>query len=75
MARPPLAQRFFSVVVTGGAQMKRHRRRRGPGKAQDQLEASLLAGLQSDVTELTAADWRAIRQEALAKVKARQSGR
>ena len=44
-------------------------------KAQDQLEALLLAGLQSDVTELKAADWHAIRQEALAKVKARQSGR
>ena len=44
-------------------------------KAQDPLEALRLAGLQSDVTELTAADWRTIRQEALAKVKARQSGR
>jgi hypothetical protein len=32
----------------------------------------LLEGLQSPVAELTADDWRAIRQEALAKVKARQ---
>lgn len=44
-------------------------------KAEEQLESMLLAGLQTEATELTAADWRAIRQEALAKVKARQQDR
>lgn len=44
-------------------------------KAEDQLEALLLAGLQGEATELTAEDWRAIRAEALAKVKSRKTAR
>jgi antitoxin ParD1/3/4 len=44
-------------------------------KAEDQLETLLLAGLQGEASELTADAWRAIRQEALAKVKARQPRR
>jgi antitoxin ParD1/3/4 len=44
-------------------------------KAEDQLETLLLAGLQGEATELTADNWRAIRREALAKVKARQPRR
>jgi antitoxin ParD1/3/4 len=41
-------------------------------KAQEQLETLLLEGLQSPATELTSAEWKAIRQEALAKVKGRR---
>ena len=44
-------------------------------KAEDQLEALLLVGLQGEAVELTSDDWRTIRQEALAKVKARQQTR
>lgn len=44
-------------------------------KAEDQLESMLLAGLQGEATELTSEDWRSIRQEALAKIKARKPGR
>lgn len=44
-------------------------------KAQDQLEALLLEGLQGDESPLTRDDWTAIRQEAIAQVKARKSGR
>ena len=40
-------------------------------KAEEQLEAKLLEGLNSAQTDLTTADWTAIRQEALARVKAR----
>jgi len=40
-------------------------------KAEVQLEAKLLEGLNSAETELTSADWSAIRQEALARVQAR----
>ena len=40
-------------------------------KAEEQLEAKLLEGLTGAETELTSADWRAIRQEALAHVQAR----
>ncbi len=40
-------------------------------KAEQELEAKLLEGIKSAETELTAADWRAIRQEALARVQAR----
>ena len=39
-------------------------------KAEDQLEAKLLEGLNGPETELTAADWRDIRKEALARVQA-----
>jgi antitoxin ParD1/3/4 len=39
-------------------------------KAEERLETLLLGGLQSAETELTPADWRAIRQEAIAQVKA-----
>jgi len=41
-------------------------------KAEEQLEAKLLEGLNSAESELTPADWRAIRKEALAKVEARK---
>ena len=44
-------------------------------KAEAQLEAKLLEGLNSAESELTAADWSAIRKEALAKVKARKKPR
>ena len=44
-------------------------------KAEDQLEAKLLEGLNSAEGELTPADWSAIRKEALAKVEARKQAR
>lgn len=44
-------------------------------KAEEQLEAKLLEGLNSTETELTPADWRAIRKEALAKFEARKKPR
>jgi antitoxin ParD1/3/4 len=44
-------------------------------KAQEQLEAKLLEGLNSAESELTSADWIAIRKEALAKVEARKQAR
>ena len=44
-------------------------------KAEEQLETKLLEGLNSTETELTPADWRAIRKEALAKVEARKKKR
>lgn len=40
-------------------------------KAEQELEAKLLEGMRSTETELTPADWRATRQEALARVQAR----
>jgi antitoxin ParD1/3/4 len=40
-------------------------------KAEEQLEAKLLEGLNGPETELTAADWRDIRKEALTRVQAR----
>ena len=44
-------------------------------KAEDRLEAKLLEGLDSTETELTPADWSAIRREALAKIEARKLAR
>jgi antitoxin ParD1/3/4 len=44
-------------------------------KAEERLETLLLEGLQSAETELTPADWSEIRQEAIAKVKARRPAR
>ena len=44
-------------------------------KAEEQLEAKLLEGLSGAESELTAADWSAIRKEALAKVQARKQTR
>ena len=44
-------------------------------KAEERLESLLLEGLQSAETELTPADWTAIRQEAIAQVKVRQKAR
>ena len=44
-------------------------------KAEEQLEAKLLEGLNSAESELTAADWSAIRKEALVKVEARKKRR
>ncbi len=38
-------------------------------KAEEQLNAKLLEGLGSPESELTAADWKAIRSEALARVR------
>ena len=40
-------------------------------KAEDKLEAMLLEGVNSPESELTKADWKAIRSEALARVQAR----
>jgi antitoxin ParD1/3/4 len=44
-------------------------------KAEEQLEAKLLEGLSGAESELSAADWSAIRQEALARVQARKQAR
>jgi antitoxin ParD1/3/4 len=44
-------------------------------KAEKQLEAKLLEGLNSAESELTAADWSVIRKEALARVEARKKPR
>ncbi|MFM9916924.1 MAG: type II toxin-antitoxin system ParD family antitoxin [Rhizobacter sp.] len=44
-------------------------------KAAEQLEAKLLEGLNGAESGLTAADWSAIRTEALAKVQARKQRR
>ena len=44
-------------------------------KAADQLEALLLEGLNSAESELSPADWSAIRKEALAKIEARKQAR
>lgn len=44
-------------------------------KAEEKLEAKLLEGLSNAETELTPADWRAIRREALAKIEARKQPR
>jgi len=41
-------------------------------KAEESLEAKLLEGLSSAETELTPEDWKAIRNDALAKVEARK---
>jgi antitoxin ParD1/3/4 len=41
-------------------------------KAADRLETLLLEGLGSEAQELTNDDWRAIRAEAVAKLKSRQ---
>lgn len=42
-------------------------------KAEDQLEALLLAGLQGEESPLTRADWLCIRQTAIAQVRARRA--
>jgi antitoxin ParD1/3/4 len=44
-------------------------------KAQDQLEALLLEGLRGEKTPLSPEDFKAIRQEAIAAIKARKAGR
>jgi antitoxin ParD1/3/4 len=44
-------------------------------KAEEQLEAKLLEGLNSAETELTSEDWSVIRHEALARFKARKQTR
>ncbi|HRO59487.1 MAG TPA: type II toxin-antitoxin system ParD family antitoxin [Burkholderiaceae bacterium] len=44
-------------------------------KAEEQLEAKLLEGLNSPESELTAEDWKAIRSEALARVQARDKAK
>jgi antitoxin ParD1/3/4 len=44
-------------------------------KAEERLETLLLEGLQGEETELTPADWKTIRQQALAQVKARKISR
>ena len=44
-------------------------------KAEEQLEAKLLEGLSGVESELTPADWSAIRREALAKVEDRKQPR
>jgi antitoxin ParD1/3/4 len=42
-------------------------------KAQERLEAMLLEGLNSDATEMKEGDWEEIRQEGLARMRARKS--
>lgn len=44
-------------------------------KAEEHLEAKLMEGLNSHESELTPADWRAIRKEALAKLEERKKQR
>jgi antitoxin ParD1/3/4 len=44
-------------------------------KAEEQLEAKLLEGLNGPESELTPAEWNAIRQEALARLAARKQPR
>ena len=44
-------------------------------KAEEQLEAMLLEGLNGPEGELTPAEWNAIRQEALARLAARKQPR
>lgn len=44
-------------------------------KAEEELEARLLEGLNSPESELTKADWKAIRSEALARMQARRNPR
>lgn len=44
-------------------------------KAQEQLEAKLLEGLNSPESELTPADWNALRRETLARIEARKKPR
>ena len=44
-------------------------------RAEEQLEAKLLEGLSGAESELTAADWSAVRKEALAKIQARKKTR
>ena len=44
-------------------------------RAEEQLEAKLLEGLSGAESELTAADWSAVRKEALAKIQARKQTR
>jgi antitoxin ParD1/3/4 len=44
-------------------------------RAEEQLEAKLLEGLKSPRSELTPADWKAIRSEALARVQGRSKAK
>ena len=44
-------------------------------KAEGQLEAMLLEGLKGPESELTKADWKAIRSEALARVQSRSKAK
>ena len=44
-------------------------------KTKEQLEAMLLEGLNSAQSELTKAEWKAIRSEALARVQARSKAK
>ena len=44
-------------------------------KAEEQLEAKLLEGLNSPTSELTSADWSALRKEALARLDVRKKQR
>ena len=44
-------------------------------KAEEQLEAKLLEGLNRAESELTPADWSELRKEALAKLEARKQPR
>ena len=44
-------------------------------KAEEQLEAMLLEGLNSPESELTKADWKAIRGEALMRIQARSKAK
>ena len=67
--------RFHDIRSTVSETMRELIRADEKRKAEDQLDAKLLEGLNSAEAELTAADWSAIRKEALAKVEARKKRR
>jgi antitoxin ParD1/3/4 len=62
-----------SIGERGGRASRELLRADEKRKAEDRLKALLLEGLQGEEGELTRADWKDIRQEALAQVKARKN--
>ena len=67
-----IAQGRYSSVSEYVRELIRADERR---KAEEELEAKLLEGLKSPESELTPADWRAIRKEAMARLQARKHER
>ncbi len=67
-----IAQGRYSSVSEYVRELIRADERR---KAEEELEAKLLEGLNSPQSELTASEWSEIRKEALAKLAARKAGR
>jgi antitoxin ParD1/3/4 len=78
LALPPLETRFVDGQIAQGRYSSASEyvreliRPDGKRKAEEQLEAKLLEGLNSAESELTPADSRAIRKVSLFKVKARK---